>query len=173
MTEQSVMMSRVSFSSSFGRASFPSPSQTGLGPMVYPFTTSGCCTARIRCCSDSVEPASAFINPMYGDVVRTWSAVCSEAPHLQFDEGARPHLCIDEWNPTTLVRSRLSLTQAIGDNLGQALSNRPGTDRGYKNTEPGCTILRVPSIIRLLRSAGCSVRQGCLIDSAQLAQMGV
>ena len=31
-----------------------------------------------------------------GHAVRTWSAVCSEAPHSQFGEGARPHLCIDE-----------------------------------------------------------------------------
>ena len=33
-----------------------------------------------------------------GHAVRTWSAVCSEAPHSQFGEGARPHLCMDEWN---------------------------------------------------------------------------
>ena len=30
--------------------------------------------------------------------VSTWSVVCSEAPHLQFGEGARPHLCMDKWN---------------------------------------------------------------------------
>ena len=28
----------------------------------------------------------------------TWSAVCSKAPHSQFGEGARPHLCMNEWN---------------------------------------------------------------------------
>ena len=44
--------------------------------------------------------------------VSTWSAVCSEAPHLQFSEGARPHLCMNEWNRPTPVRRRLSLTQA-------------------------------------------------------------
>ena len=31
-----------------------------------------------------------------------WSAVCSEAPHSQFGEGAAPHLYMDEWNPYTL-----------------------------------------------------------------------
>ena len=31
-----------------------------------------------------------------GHAVSTWSAVCSEAPHSQFGEGARPHLCMDE-----------------------------------------------------------------------------
>ena len=33
-----------------------------------------------------------------GHVITTWSAVCSETPHSQFGEGARPHLCMDEWN---------------------------------------------------------------------------
>ena len=28
-----------------------------------------------------------------GHVIRTWSAVCSEAPNSRFGEGARPHLC--------------------------------------------------------------------------------
>ena len=44
--------------------------------------------------------------------VSTWSAVFSEAPHSQFGEGTRPHLCMDEWNCPTPVRRRLSLTQA-------------------------------------------------------------
>ena len=47
-----------------------------------------------------------------GHTVRTWSAVCSEAPHSRFGEGARPHLCMDEWNCPTPVFRRLSLTQA-------------------------------------------------------------
>ena len=33
-----------------------------------------------------------------GHAVSTWSAVCSEVPHSQFGEGARPHLCMDDWN---------------------------------------------------------------------------
>ena len=44
--------------------------------------------------------------------VRTWCAVCSEAPYSQFGEGARPHLCMDEWNRPTPVHRWLSLTQA-------------------------------------------------------------
>ena len=28
--------------------------------------------------------------------VSTWSAVCSKAPHSQFGEGVRPHLCMKE-----------------------------------------------------------------------------
>ena len=40
-----------------------------------------------------------------GHAVRTWAAVCSEAPHSQFGKGARPHLCMDEWNRPTPVRS--------------------------------------------------------------------
>ena len=44
--------------------------------------------------------------------VSTWSAVCSEVPHSQFGEGARPYLCMDKWNHPTPVHRRLSLTQA-------------------------------------------------------------
>ena len=73
--------------------------------------------------SDVIKPASSFVMQnrqicapcgarCIGHAVRTWSAVCSEAPHSQFGEGARPHLCIDEWNRPTPVRRRLSLTQA-------------------------------------------------------------
>ena len=50
-----------------------------------------------------------------GHAIRTWSAVCLAAPHLQFGDGARPHLCMDEWNRPTPVRRRLSLTQATRD----------------------------------------------------------
>ena len=69
--------------------------------------------------SDVIKPASSFVIQnrqtscsMWCHAVRTWSAVCSEAPHSQFGEGARPHLCMDEWNRPTPVRRRLSLTQA-------------------------------------------------------------
>ena len=41
--------------------------------------------------------------------VRTWSAVCSEAPHPQFGEGARPYLYMDEWNRPTPVRMLLPI----------------------------------------------------------------
>ena len=73
--------------------------------------------------SGVIKPASSFVIqnrqtscfmwcPMYRHAVSTWSAVCSEAPHSQFGEGARPHLCMDEWNRPIPVRRRLSLIQA-------------------------------------------------------------
>ena len=52
-----------------------------------------------------------------GHAIRTWSALCSEAPHSQFGKKARPHLCMDEWNRPTPVRRRLSLTQAARGKL--------------------------------------------------------
>ena len=52
-----------------------------------------------------------------GHAVSTWSAVCSEVPHSQFGEGARPHLCMDEWNRPTPVRRQLSLTQVAWGKL--------------------------------------------------------
>ena len=63
-----------------------------------------------------------------GHAVRTWSAVCSEASHLQFGEGARPHLCMDQWNRPTSVRRRLNLTQAArGKPIPTGLAPVPGT----------------------------------------------
>ena len=61
----------------------------------------------------TVRPRAQCGARCMGHDVKTWSAVCSEAPHLQFGEGARPHLCMDEWNRPTSVRRRLSLTQAV------------------------------------------------------------
>ena len=52
-----------------------------------------------------------------GHAIRTWFAVCSAAPHSKFGEGARRHLCMDEWNRPTPVLKRLSLTQAARDNI--------------------------------------------------------
>ena len=62
--------------------------------------------------SKTVRPRAPCGARCIGHAVSTWSAVCSEAPHLQFGEGARPHLCMDECNRPTPVRRRLSLTQA-------------------------------------------------------------
>ena len=62
--------------------------------------------------SKTVRPRAPCGARCIGHTVRTWSAVCSEAPHSQFGEGARPHLCMDEWNRPTPVRRRLCLTQA-------------------------------------------------------------
>ena len=60
----------------------------------------------------TVRPHAPCGAQCIGHAVGTWSAVCSEAPHSQFGEGARPHLCMGEWNRPTPVRRRLSLTQA-------------------------------------------------------------
>ena len=48
--------------------------------------------------SKTVRPRVPCGARCIGHAVRTWSAVCSEAPHSQFGKGARPHLCMDEWN---------------------------------------------------------------------------
>ena len=62
--------------------------------------------------SKTVRPRAPCGARCIRHAVSTWSAVCSEALHSQFGEGARPHLCIDKWNRPTPVRRRLSLTQA-------------------------------------------------------------
>ena len=65
--------------------------------------------------SGVIKPASSFVSKTVrprapcgarciGHAVSTWSAVCSEAPHSQFGEEARPYLCMDEWNRPTPVR---------------------------------------------------------------------
>ena len=70
--------------------------------------------------SKTVRPRAPCGARCIGHAVSTWSAVCSEAPHSQFGEGARPHLCMDEWNRPTPVRRRLSLTQASPKTLRTA-----------------------------------------------------
>ena len=63
-----------------------------------------------------------------GHAVSTWSGVCSEAPHSQFGEGAKPHLCMDEWTRPTPVCRRLSLTQATrGKPISTGLAPVSGT----------------------------------------------
>ena len=62
--------------------------------------------------SKTVRPRAPCGARCIGHAVSTWSVVCSEAPHSQFSEGARPHLCMDEWNRPTPVCRQLSLTQA-------------------------------------------------------------
>ena len=46
--------------------------------------------------SKTVRPRAPCGAQCVGHTVKTWSAVCSEAPHSQFGEGARSHLCVDE-----------------------------------------------------------------------------
>ena len=44
----------------------------------------------------TVRPRAPCGARCIGHALSTWSAVCSEAAHSQFGEGARPHLCMDE-----------------------------------------------------------------------------
>ena len=116
--------------------------------------------------SKTVRPRAPCGARCIGHAVSTWSAVCSEAPHSQFGEGARPHLCMDEWNRPTPVRRRLSLTQAA---RGKSIP----TGLGHKSTEPGSifTVLRVCDLF--IQRRRCQIWQGCPRDSAHLAQTGV
>ena len=50
-----------------------------------------------------------------GHAIKTWSAICLNALHSQFGEGARPYLYMDEWNRPTPLDKLLSLTQAVWD----------------------------------------------------------
>ena len=78
--------------------------------------------------SKTVRPRAPCGARCIGHAVSTWFAVCSEAPHSQFGEGARPHLCMDEWNRPTPVRRRLSLTQAArGKPIPTGLALASGT----------------------------------------------
>ena len=62
--------------------------------------------------SKTVRPHAPCGAQCIGHAVRTWFVVFSEVPHSQFSEGARPHLCMDEWNHPIPVCRWLSLTQA-------------------------------------------------------------
>ena len=78
--------------------------------------------------SKTVKPRAPCGARCIGHAVRTWSAVCSEVPHSQFGEGARPYLCMDEWNCPTPVHRRLSLTQAArGKPIPTGLAPVPDT----------------------------------------------
>ena len=78
--------------------------------------------------SKTVRPHAPCSARCIGHAVNTWSAVCSEVPHLQFGEGARPHLCMDKWNRPTPVHRQLSLTHAArGKPIPTGLAPVPGT----------------------------------------------
>ena len=112
-------------SSSFGNT--PDQTQAGLGAEGLSFYY-----LRLLCCPNqmltvvllsqhrvssfkTVRPHAPRGTRCMGHDIRTWSAVYSAAPHSQFDEGVRPHLCMGEWNRPTPVLKRLSLTQAARD----------------------------------------------------------
>ena len=102
--------------------------------------------------SKTVRPRAPCGARCIGHAVETWSAVCSEAPHSQFGERVRPHLCMDEWNCPTPVRRRLSLTQAArGKPIPTRLLPVPGTKA--RSLKAFFTILRFPFVICPFRSA--------------------
>ena len=119
--------------------------------------------------SKTVRPRAPCGVRCIGHAVNIWSAVCSEAPHSQFAEGARPHLCMDEWNRPTPVRRRLSLTQA---SRGKPIPTGLAPVRGTKARS-----LKAPSQYSVfhLRFVHSEARMPSLArqDSAQLAQTGV
>ena len=51
--------------------------------------------------SKTVRPRTPCGARCIGHAISTWSAVCSEKPHSQFGEGARPHLCTTFRHQTT------------------------------------------------------------------------
>ena len=60
------------------------------------------------------------------------------APQSQCGEGARPHLCMNEWNRLTPVRRRLSLTKAVWGkfiqmNVQRFNQKQKSVYQGYKN----------------------------------------
>ena len=163
-------------------SSFEGQTQTGLGPRVILLPPQTAALSVSDAGSGVIKPALSFVIQnrhtrapygarCVGHAVRTWSAVCSEAPYSQFGEGARPHLCMDEWNRPTPVRRRLSLTQAArGKPIPTGLAPVPGTKHGaWKHFHSTPFSICDLSIQR----RGCQVWQGCPRDSAHLAPMGV
>ena len=121
--------------------------------------------------SKTVRPRTPCGARCIGHAVSTWSAVCSEAPHSRLSEGARSHLCMDEWNRLTPVRRRLSLTQAARDKPISTAWHRSGAQKHgfwkhFHSTPQSICDLSI-------QKCGCQVWQGCPRDSAQLAQTGV
>ena len=113
--------------------------------------------------SRTVRPHAPCGARCIGHAVSTWSAVCSEAPHSQFGEGARPHLCMDEWNRPTPVCRRLSLTQAVrGKPIPTAWHRSRAQKHGaWKHFHSTPFFICGLSI----QKRGCQVWQGCPIDS--------
>ena len=119
--------------------------------------------------SKTVRPRAPCGARCIGHAVSTWSAVCSEAPHSQFGEGARPHLCMDEMESPTPVRRRLSLTQAArGKPIPTGIwhwsrAQKHGAWKHFYSTPRSICDLSI-------QRRGCQVWQGCPKDSAHLAQ---
>ena len=89
--------------------------------------------------SKTVRPSALSGSRCMGHAIRTWSAVCSAVPHSQFGEGARPYLCMDEWNRPTPVLKRFSLNQAARDKpiptgLLPVWAQKHGAQKYFHNT---------------------------------------
>ena len=121
--------------------------------------------------SKTVRPRAPCGARCIGHAVSTWSAVCSEAPHSQFGEGARLHLCMDEWNRPTTNRRRLSLTKAAwGKPIPTSLAPVSGTKARSLEVFSQYSVFhlwfvhseaRMPSLVRLskrFRAAGTNGR---------------
>ena len=129
------------------------------------------CSSRISACRKSWNQhwVSSFMWwPMYGARRCNCSGGCLMALNFHFDVESSSRLCM----------SNIS-SQAIALDPGFSKLvhfNRPGTDPGYENTEPGCifTVLRVPFIIRPPSSVPWfSKRLLNGLVSAQQAEMSV
>ena len=60
------------------------------------------------------------------------SVVSSVSPHSQFENGARPHLCIDEQKRPTPKRKRLSLSPR---HSGKTHARRSGAEAGHESMD--------------------------------------
>ena len=119
----------------------------------------------------TIRPRAPCRARCIGHAVRTRSAVCSEAPHSQFGEEARPHLCMDKWNRPTLICRQSSLTQAArGKPIPTDLAPVPGTKARSLEAFLQYSVFHLWFSIQ---KRGCQFWQGCPNDSAQLTQTGV
>ena len=120
---------------------------------------------------DPIYPRTNRITQYLGHAIIAWSPVCSAVQHSQFGEGARFHLCMDNWNRPTPVFKRLSLTQAARDkpiptDLAPVMGTKHGAWKIFHSTP-----FYIYDMSPLKRE--CQVWQSCPKDSAHLAQMSV
>ena len=121
--------------------------------------------------SKTVRPRAPCGARCIGHAVRTWSAVCSEAPHSQFGEGVRSHLCMDEWNRPTPVHRRFSITQAARGKPSQQAWHRSRAPKHGARKHFHSTPFSICELF--IQKCGSQAWQGCPKDFAQLAQTGV
>ena len=117
--------------------------------------------------SKTVRPRAPCGARCIEHAIRTWCAVCSEAPHSQFGKGARPHLCMDEWNCATPVRRRLSLIQTA---RGKPIPTGLAPVLGTKTWSLEAFLQYSLSICDLsIQKRECQAWKDCAKNSAQLA----